>query len=112
MVFFQMDPAVIEWFSLFKQYKLIGMLLLNIFDQFDYILLVLMYLSLYFFLKSKNQSLMLFFSGIIIYCFTNQAFAFLSLSNSYNLSNNTQNQMILISSGKSLLTTHYTFSIT
>jgi hypothetical protein len=107
--------SVIEWFSLFKQSNLIGMLLLNIFDLVDYILLGLMYLSLYFLLKSKNQSLMLFsiilvFSGIFIYCCTNQAFAFLSLSNSYNLTNNTQEQMILISSGKMLLTTHYTFA--
>jgi hypothetical protein len=104
-----------EWFTLFKHSNFFGLLLLNIFDFVDYALLGFMYLALYCSLKGKSKYLMLFsiiliYSGIIIYFATNKAFAFLLLSKKFYLTDSIQNQMALISTGESLLATHYTFT--
>jgi hypothetical protein len=103
--------TIIEWYSLFKYSKFVGLLLMNLFDMINFILLGLMYLGLYILLKDTNKTLMqisfgLVLIGIVLYIPSNQAFSILSLSNQYYSSTDIAEKTSIITAGRALLKIH------
>lgn len=100
-----------DWFTLFQDDALLGLLLFGLFDLVNYALLGIIFLALYGALKQVNQSAMVVatafgFVGITIYLATNQTFAMLTLSHRYGTAVTEAQQAIFLAAGEALLA-HY-----
>jgi hypothetical protein len=97
-----------EWFALFQQNKLLGLLLFNLVDLVNYPLVGLIFLALYGALRRVNRyamlaALILGLAGVVIYFVSNQAFAMLRLSNQYAAAASEAQRISLISAGEASL---------
>jgi hypothetical protein len=96
------------WFALLNDNTLLGLVFLNIFDIFDYILVGLMFLSLYIVLKETHRGFMaialcLSLVGILVYVFSNTAFTMLSLSSKYAVATTGAQRSALLTAGQAVL---------
>ena len=102
--------TVLDWFTLFQNNRLIGLLdmdLLLIIDQF---LFGLMILALYVKLRHNDQSLMLIalmlsLMGIITYFSSTVAFDMLTLSDKYAGASTEAEKTVLLTAGETMITT-------
>jgi hypothetical protein len=116
MGLFEGGPTVIpqtpaEWFNLFHNNVLLGLLLSDLFDVVNSFLITLLTLSLYFVHKSINKSLSAFFLmtsmfGTLLYITTNVSLSLLALSNQYFSSNSVDQNNQIISAAYALLSVH------
>jgi hypothetical protein len=96
------------WFTLLQNNGLLGLIFLNIFDILNYVLVGLMFLSLYAALRKTNKSWMaiaasLTFVGILIYVVSNTAFSMLSLSSQYASATTDAQRSTLLAAGQAVL---------
>jgi hypothetical protein len=105
-----MPNSAIDWFTLLHTDRLIGLTLLNVFDNVNYVLVGLIFLGLYAALRRDNRSYMtvataLAFLGIAVYLASNQAFSILSLSDQYAAATTDAQRSMLLAAGQALLAT-------
>jgi hypothetical protein len=106
-----MPNTVLDWFTLLRAHRLIGLTLLNAFDIVNYALVGLIFLGLYAALRRTNRSsmtlaTMLGFVGIAVYVASNQAFSMLSLSDQYAVATTDAQRFTLLAAGQALLAIH------
>lgn len=89
-VFFAWPPpsTVVDWYALFHENRLVGLLDMDLLLMVDYALLGVVYLALYVTLRRANQSWMaiaalLAFLSIAVFLASNTAFNMLTLSDQY-----------------------------
>ena len=97
-----------EYFALFQENWLLGLLSMDLLYIINDILLVLIYLALYFALKPAGPSIMLValvlgLLGIAAYFASNPAFEMLALSGRYTNALDEMRQMQLLSAGQVML---------
>jgi hypothetical protein len=100
-----------EWFLLFQQDRLLGLVLFGLFDLINYLLLGVVFMALYGALHRSSQSLMLMatalgFTGIAVYAASHQAFGMLSLSNTYATISSDSGRSLFLAAGEALLANH------
>ena len=100
--------TVTEWFTLFRESWLLGLLSLDLLYLLNNTLLVLIYLGLYAALKQANRAWMtimlaLGFIGIAAYFASNTAFEMLAISNQYAAAGTEAEKAILEAAGQTLL---------
>jgi len=100
--------SAIDWFNLFQNSRLLGLILLNLFDLLEYALLGSVFLALYCALGQVHRSSMLIATvaglvGITVYFASNQAFAMLALSERYAAATTDTQRSIYLSAGEVLL---------
>ena len=100
--------TVIDWFQLLQNNRLVGLSYLNLFDVVNYGLLGLMFLALYWLLKSVNKSLMIIAAvsglvGMTASFATNSALSMLSLSNQYAIATTQVQQATFLAAGQAML---------
>ncbi len=100
--------SVLDFFALFKQNSLLGLLSLDLLYLLNNTLLILIYLALYAALKEVSESaaivaLVLGLVGIAAYFSSNTAFEFLSLSHQYNESVSTDQRVMFQSAAQAML---------
>jgi hypothetical protein len=100
--------TVLEWFTLLRAHRIIGLTLLNAFDILNYALVGLIFLGLYAALSATHRSSVtlataLGFVGIAVYIATNQAFSILSLSDQYAAATTDAQRSMLLAAGQALL---------
>lgn len=100
--------SAIDWFTFIQKDRLIGLIALDFFDLFNYMLVGLLLIGLFLYFCEKNRSasivaLLIGLVGIAVYLASNQALAILSLSDQYAVAPETQ-KPLLLSAGQSLLT--------
>jgi hypothetical protein len=100
-----------EWFLLFQQDRLLGLVLFGLFDLINYLLLGVVFLALYGALHRTNKSMMLMatalgFTGIAVYSASHQAFGMLSLSNTYATISSDYGRSLYLVAGEALLANH------
>jgi len=98
----------IDWFTLLHTNRLVGLILLNVFDTVNYALVGLILLGLYAALRRANRSYMtlataLGFVGIAVYLASNQAFSLLSLSDQYAAATTDAQRSMFLAAGQALL---------
>ncbi len=103
-----MPNSAMDWFTLLHTDRLIGLTLLNVFDDVNYVLVGLIFLGLYAALRRANKSYMtvamaLGFLGIAVYLASNQAFSILSLSDQYAAATTDAQRSIFLAAGQALL---------
>ena len=103
------DGTVIDWFTLFQDNSLIGLLSLDLLLIVDYVLLVPILLALYVALKRTSESFMaialsLGLIGIATYFASNTAFNMLSLSNQYAAASTDAQKVVVQAAGEAMLT--------
>jgi hypothetical protein len=107
---FESDLSTVTgYFTLLQNNRLLGLLHLDLLLMVDYVLLILMFLSLYIVLRQVSQSFMaiamaLVFVGIATYFPSNIAFSMLSLSDQYAATTTDAQRTMLLASGQALLT--------
>ncbi|UCG04183.1 MAG: DUF4386 family protein [Candidatus Heimdallarchaeota archaeon] len=99
-----------EWFTLLQDNVLLGLTLLDFFDIINYCLVSLVFITLYYVLRSTNEDYMTIalisgLIGVAVYFASNQAFSLLSLSNQYAAASIGQKATIL-TAGEALLAIH------
>ena len=97
-----------DWFAFMQAKPLIGLILLNLFDLFEYALLGLIFLAVYIALRQVNRSAMLIavtcgLVGITVYFASNQAFAMFALSKRYAAAATNTQHSIYLAAGEALL---------
>lgn len=100
--------AVVDWFALLQNNKLLGLSYLNLFDIVDYALVGLMFLALYAALRRANKSYMaiattLGFVGTGVYFASNTAFSMLSLSDQYAAATADAQRSMFLAAGQAVL---------
>ena len=100
-----------DWFKLFQESWLIGLLSLDLLLMADYILLMPIILALYVVLRRKGEALMamgavLFFVAISIYFASNTAFEMLSLSQQHAAATADAQKTVLLGAGQAMLATY------
>lgn len=103
--------SVVDFFALFKQSTLLGLLSLDLLYLLNNTLLILIYLALYAALKEVGEStaliaLVLGLMGIAAYFSSNTAFEIMSLSNQYNQAVTADQRIILQSAAQAMLETY------
>jgi hypothetical protein len=103
--------SAIDWFTLLRYQRLIGLTFLNLFDAVNYVLVGLIFLGLCLALRRLNQSLTalamaLTFVAIAVYLASNQAFPILSLSRQYTLATTEAQRLGLLADAEALLAIH------
>jgi len=99
---------IVDWFSLFQENWLLGLLSLDFLYILNNTLILLVYLALYFALKQANESLMAigFMIGIVgvtVYYSSNTGFEMLALSNQYAAATSEATKTMLLTSGQTLM---------
>lgn len=99
-----------DWFTLFQQDSIMGLVLFDLFDLINYALVGLIFLALYGALRNRNKSAMVAattfgFVGIAVYFASNQAFSMLTLSGRYAAASEAEQAMFL-AAGEALLANH------
>jgi hypothetical protein len=102
---------VIDWFMLFEDNWLLGLLSMDLLYLLNNTYLILIYLALYFALKPVNPSWMtiamaLGFTGIAAYFASNTCFEMLALSSQYADAGTGAEQAVLLGAGHALLATY------
>ena len=93
--------AVVDWFGLLQNNRLVGITLLGLFDIVNYALVGLMFLALFVALRRASRSFIaiaasLSFVGIVVYLASNQALTMLSLSDQYAAATTEAQRSILL----------------
>lgn len=101
----------VEWFVLFQDDWLVGLLLFALFDLINYGLVGLIFLALYGALRHVNKGAMIAavsfgFVGIAVYVASNQAFAMLTLSNHYAGATTDAQRSVFLAAGEAILAIH------
>lgn len=102
-------PDSIEnWFSLFHNNWLLGLIHQDMLYIMNNILVAVMYLAFYFALRPKNESLMtaallLGLMGISAYLASNKSFELLNISNLYYAASTEAQKSMLLAAGQALL---------
>lgn len=100
---------IADWFSLFQESWLLGLLSLDLLYILNNTLILLVYLALYVALKQVNESLMAigFMIGIVgatVYYSSNMGFEMLALSNQYAAATSEAAKTMLLTSGQTIMT--------
>jgi hypothetical protein len=103
--------AVVDWFGLLQNNRLVGLTLLGLFDVVNYALVGLMFLALCVALRRASRSYMvvaasLSFVGIAVYLASNQALTMLSLSDQYAAATTEAQRSLLLAAGQATLAIH------
>jgi hypothetical protein len=106
-----LQGPIVDWFTLFHSNWLLGLLSLDLFLLFDYVLLIPIVLSLYFALRQHGRSFMVmgvacFFVAITCYFASNTAFEMLALSNRYAAATTEAQKTLLLAAGQAMLATY------
>lgn len=103
--------TVAEFFMLFQNNILLGLLSLDLLLMIDYVLMIPIFLAIYVILSKTNQSFaavgtVMGFVGIIVYFSSNTAFDMLYLSEQYDsVATSDLQKTLLLASGQSMLAT-------
>jgi Domain of unknown function (DUF4386) len=105
-----LEGSVTDWFRLFQDNWLLGLLSLDLLLLVDYILLVPIVLALYVALRQISASLMavataLYFVAIAAYFASNTAFEMLSLSDQYAAATTDTQRAMYLAAGQAMLAT-------
>jgi hypothetical protein len=103
--------SALDWFTLLQDSRLLGLLLLDLFDIANYLLVGLMFLALYGALRRANKVAMTVATacalvGVAVYLASNQAFALLALSDRYAAAGTDAQQATFLAAGEALLAIH------
>ena len=104
------EAATSEWFTLFQENWLLGLLSLDLLLIIDYVLLVPIVLALYVALRRASESWMavataLYFVAIAAYFASNTAFEMLSLSEGYAAATTESQRAMYLAAGQAMLAT-------
>ncbi len=104
-----MPITTVEYFALFRDNWLVGLLTLDLLGMISYILFVPMIIALYMTLRRTSETVMvvataLFFVGIADFFATNTAFPMLSLSSQYAAAQTNAERAMLLAAGQTMLT--------
>ncbi|UYP45477.1 hypothetical protein NEF87_001762 [Candidatus Lokiarchaeum ossiferum] len=100
--------SVLEWFSMFHTYPLLGLIYLQFLDVINYILVSFIFLGLFFYFKNTKPTqakvaLLFGITAVLIVIITNPALAMMRLSNQYyNATTNSEMNTLLLK-GEQLL---------
>jgi len=99
-----------DWFRLFHDNRLIGLIDLDLLLVADNVLLVAVFLALYALLRRSSESVMavatvLGFLGVVFYVASNPAFEMLSLSNRYTAATTEGQRTSLLAAGEAMIAT-------
>jgi hypothetical protein len=105
-----LEGTAIDWFTLFQDNWLLGLMSLDLLLMVDYVLLVPIVLALYVALRRINASLMavattLYFVAIAAYFASNTAFEILSLSGQYAAATTDAQRSVYLAAGQAMLAT-------
>jgi hypothetical protein len=105
-----LDGTASEWFGLFQDNRLRGLLSLDLLLMVDYVLLVPIVLALYVALRRAGESFMtvataLYFVAIAAYFASNTAFEMLSLSEGYAAATTEAQRATYLAAGQAMLAT-------
>jgi len=105
-----LEGTVIDWFTLFQENRLLGLLSLDLLLIVDYVLLVPIVLALYVALRRTSESFMvvataLYFVAIAAYLASNPAFEMLSLSDRYAAATTDAQRAMYLAAGQAMLAT-------
>jgi len=105
-----LEGSVIDWFRLFQDNWLLGLLSFDLLLIVDYVLLVPIVLALYVALRQISASLMavataLYFVAIAAYFASNTAFEMLSLSEGYAAATTESQRAMYLAAGQAMLAT-------
>lgn len=100
--------TAVEYFALFRDNWLAGLLYLDLLGMISYLLFVPTILALYMTLRRTSETVMLvatalFFVGIIDFFATNTAFPFLSLSSQYAAATTDAERAIFLAAGQAMV---------
>jgi hypothetical protein len=106
-----LEGTVNDWFALFEDNRLHGLLSLDLLLMFDYVLLIPIVLALYVALRGVEASFtaigaVLFFVAIAVYFASNTAFEMLSLSEQYTAATTAAERTTLLAAGQAMLATY------
>jgi hypothetical protein len=102
--------TVIDYFTLFQNNKILGLLDLDLLLTANNVLLILIYLALYAALRRANESFMVIaltfgLIGIVLYLISREAtFTMLSLSHQYTVATTDAQRSIFLAAGQVMLT--------
>ncbi len=108
LALYPQPETTIEWFQLFQEDKLIGLLDFWLLEVLGYMMFALVFLALYFLLRETDRGLMaialaLSLMGIGIFLATNRPFAMLSLSDQFAAATSDAQRAILLAAGQTVL---------
>jgi hypothetical protein len=103
--------SALDWFALLQDSRLLGLMLLDLFDIANYVLVGLMFLALYGALKRTNKPAMLVATdcdlvGVAVYLALNKAFAMLALSDQYAEASTDTMRAAFLAAGEALWAIH------
>ena len=103
-----LEGTVIDWFTLFQDNRLLGLLSMDLLIIADYALLIPIFLALYVTLKRSSKSFMaigttLGFIGLAAYFASNTAFNMLSLSDQYAAATTDAQRAMFLAAGQAML---------
>ena len=106
-----LEGTVIDWFTLFQDNWLLGLLSMDLLLMADYVLLVPIVLALYVVLRRASEYLMaigtaLFFLAIAVYFASNTAFEMLSLSDGYAVATTEAQRSTFLAAGQAMIATY------
>jgi Domain of unknown function (DUF4386) len=112
VVFLNWPPpnTVVGWFLLFQNNPLVGLIDMNLLLILDYVLMLMVFLALWAYLRRANESLMaialiLQVVATATYFASTAAFEMLSLSNQYSAANTQVEKSMLLAAGYTMLAT-------
>ena len=105
---FPFPDSIENWFQLFHDNWLLGLIHLDLLYIINNIIVAIMYLAFYFSLKQKNESFMIIalvlgLLGISAYLSSNKAFEMLSISNLYYNAVSETAKTVFLSAGQTML---------
>jgi hypothetical protein len=105
-----LDGTAVDWFALFRDNRLIGLLDLDLLLVADNVFLVPIFLALYVLLRRDSESVIaiataLGFLGIVFFIASNPAFEMLSLSDQYAAASNEAQRSTFLAAGEAMLAT-------
>ena len=105
-----LEGTVIDWFTLFQDNRLLGLLSLDLLLMVDYVLLVPIVLALYVALRQTSESFVaiataLYFVAIVVYFTSNTAFEMFSLSEGYAAATTDAQRGMYLAAGQTMLAT-------
>jgi hypothetical protein len=113
MGFIDLKPpgSALDWFTLLQGNRLLGLILLDLFDIVNYLLVGLMFLALYGALRWVNKAAMTVATacalvGVAVYLASNQAFAMSALSDQYAAASTSAMRATFLAAGEALLAIH------
>jgi hypothetical protein len=103
-----LPSTVMDWFTLFQENRLVGLVDLDLLLVIDNVLLVPIFLALYILLRRTNESVMaiataLGFLGIALFIASNPAFEMLSLSNRHAAATTDAERSVFLAAGQAML---------